>query len=67
MQSPNAFFTAKLAIVWNALNDNCLVMGDFNLDARMAHRTDHKYKIPMASLSDLGLTENLTQIVSFST
>ena len=66
MQSPDAFFNAQLAIVRSALNDNCVIMGDFNLDAGMANRTDYNYKIPMASLTDLTLTQNLTQIVSFN-
>ena len=67
MLSPDAFFNAQLAIIKNALNDNCIIMGDFNLDACMSHRPDYKYKIPLASLSELTLNHNLTQLVSFKT
>ena len=38
-----------------------------SLDARMTHRSDYNYKIPLASLTDLALTQNLTQIVTFNT
>ena len=41
MQSPESFFIAQLEIVRSALNDNCVIMGDFNLDAGMAHRNDY--------------------------
>ena len=67
MQSPEVFFRAQLAIIRNAINENCLIMGDFNLDARMTDRTDYNYKIPLASLTDLAPTHNLTQIVTFNT
>ena len=42
-------------------------MGDFNLDAGMAHRNDYIYRAPMAHVTDLALTHNLTQIVTFNT
>ena len=67
MQSLDTFFNAQLAIIKSAINDNRVIMGDFNLDAGMAHRQDYNYKVQMASLSNLALTHNLTQIVSFNT
>ena len=39
--SPESFFTSQFKIVRKAMAKICFVMGDFNLDARLDHRTDH--------------------------
>ena len=39
--TPDAFFIEQIKILSNALCNNCFVMGDFNLDARMSNRPDY--------------------------
>ena len=36
--SPDLFFSNQLAVLKNSLNDNCIILGDFNLDASMGDR-----------------------------
>ena len=67
MQSPISFFNTQLELLKNSLNTNCIVMGDFNLDANMIHRVDYIYKLPMTSLLDFTLSNNLMQVVNFNT
>ena len=43
MLSPDLFFSNQLAVLKNAVNDNCFIMGDFNLDASMSDRLDYIY------------------------
>ena len=42
-------------------------MGDFNLDARMEHRPDYGYKIPLNHLTDFIAVNKLFQLVNFCT
>ena len=65
--SPEIFFAAQIEVVKNALTKNCLVMGDFNLDVRMALRNDYIYKIPLSRLTDFTDANNLIQLVKFNT
>ena len=44
MQSPLTFFNNQIALLRNCLTSNCLIMGDFNLDANLIHRPDYIYK-----------------------
>ena len=67
MLSPEMFFTNQLAILSNAVTDNCIILGDFNLDAVMEHRVDYSYKIPMKCLTTFSLSSGLTQLVNFKT
>ena len=67
MLSPELFFSNQIAALTNALNDNCFIMGDFNLDATMGDRLDYNYKVPMKCLTEFALEKTLTQLVSFST
>ena len=46
---------------------NCLIMGDFNLDAGMEARHDYGYKIPLELLSNFALENDLIQLVTFNT
>jgi hypothetical protein len=65
--SPELFFSNQLAIIKKSLNENCFIMGDFNLDASMSDRLDYNYKIPIKCLTDFALEKNLTQLVTFNT
>ena len=65
--SPNDFFKVQLNIVKSALKNDCIVMGDFNLDARMDHRPDYHHKVPLTFLSEFALNQGLSQIINFST
>ena len=38
--SPNEFFKGQLEVIKNATVRNCLIMGDFNLDAGMEARQE---------------------------
>ena len=40
MLSPELFFSNQIATLKSSLNDNCFIMGDFNLDATMGDRQD---------------------------
>ena len=63
--SPEAFFTAQLGNMKNALTSNCYLMGDFNLDPEMEYRPDYHHRIPLSHFSDPALNANQTQIVNF--
>ena len=65
--SPDAFFTAQLRVLSEALTRNCLVMGDFNLDTEMELRSDYVYKLPFRLLSDFKTENNLVQLIDFKT
>ena len=65
--SPQSLFSAQLEIVKNALVKNCLVMGDFNLNAEMDLRPDYDNIVLLNQLSDFALNYNLTQLVTFNT
>ena len=49
------------------MTSNCFIMGDFNLDLNSIHRPDYIYKLPMNSLSNFALDNNLFQVVNFNT
>ena len=65
--SPNDFFKLQLSLLNDAMTKNCLLMGDFNLDAGMEFRNDYIYKNPFSLLSDFTLLNNLVQLVNFVT
>ena len=65
--SPNEFFKGQLDVLGNSITNNCLIMGDFNLDAGMEARHDYGYKVPLELLSDFALENNLLQVVTFNT
>ena len=67
MVSPDTFFSNQLRIIKNALSNNCYIMGDFNLDAKMEFRSDYHHRIPLSSLTNFALEANLTQVVNFNT
>ena len=46
---------------------DCIVLGDFNLDALRDLSNDYNYKIPMNALSELVSQCNLFQIIKFTT
>ena len=65
--SANEFFKTQLDLIGAVSNENCIVMGDFNLDARMAHNQDYPQKALLEILNNLTLEKNLMQIVDFTT
>ena len=67
MVSPETFFFNQLRIIKNALSNNCYIMGDFNLDAKMEFRSDYHHRIPLSTLTNFALEANLTQVVNFNT
>ena len=67
MLSPNSFFKAQLEILKNSITDNCLIMGDFNLDVKMIGRSDYSNKVLLSHLNNYALENDLTQLVDFCT
>ena len=67
MLSANGFFKAQLDLVGRVSTKNCIVMGDFNLDARMAHNQDYSQKTLLEILENLTLSKNSMQIIDFTT
>ena len=65
--SPTDFFRGQLEILNNAVVDNCIILGDFNLDAGMEERQDYGYKYPLELLSNFVFENNLFQVVNFNT
>ena len=65
--TPEAFFVEQIKILSNAICDNCYVMGDFNLDARMLNRQDYLRKEPLKLLESFAFDHHLSQIVEFCT
>ena len=61
------FFDTQISLVKNALTNNCYVMGDFNLDARMDMRPDYDHKVPLSCFTNFALENNLVQIVTGTT
>ena len=61
------FFKKQLQIVKNAICDNCIVMGDFNLDDGPDLRPDYSNKIMLDSLKLFANELNLIQVVDFNT
>ena len=64
---PTDFFRGQLEILNNAVVDNCIILGDFNLDAGMEERQDYGYKYPLELLSNFVFENNLLQVVNFNT
>ena len=58
---------AQLDLLKNELTGNCVVMGDFNLDARIDLRLDYQHRVQFEILSNFALNENLIQIIDFTT
>ena len=44
-----------------------MIMGDFNLDARMEHNLDYKQKALLEPLPNFALSKDLVQIIDFTT
>ena len=65
--TPEAFFIEQLGVIKNATCENCYIMGDFNLDAKMIHRNDYYRKIPLNLLISFATENNYIQIVDFPT
>ena len=61
--SPNTFFDKQLEVISGALTSNSIVLGDFNLDAKMSNVPDYHRKIPLENLNLFALNENLVQLV----
>ena len=65
--NPNLFFNEQLKILSSALCNNCIILGDFNLDARMLNRPDYLRKDQLKLLNDFAISNNLSQLVDFCT
>ena len=65
--SPEMLFRSQLDVMRGAMTNNCLIMGDFNLDACMELRDDYNYKIHYGLLSEFTTRHNLLQLVNFKT
>ena len=62
-----SFFNTQLAVIKNAMTNNCVVMGDFNLDAKMELRPDYNYRNMLESLMCTMQNNQFFQIVTFNT
>ena len=58
-----SFFNTQLAVIKNAMTNNCVVMGDFNLDAKMELRPDYNYRNMLESLMCTMQNNQFFQIV----
>ena len=58
--SPNKLFENQLKIIQKALTNNCIIMGDFNLDARMEGVNSYNLKTFCVTLPNLLLTTSFT-------
>ena len=65
--TPAKLFEIQLGIINKALTNNCYIMGDFNLDARMEGRPDYDRKVPLNILMNFALEKNLIQIITETT
>ena len=65
--TPEAFFAEQLKFLKKAMCNNCYIMGDFNLDAKMSNRQDYALKAPLLLLNDFAIENKLLQIVNFFT
>ena len=63
----NDFFKAQLELLERVTTENCIILGDFNLDARMEHNLDYKQKSLLEPLINFALIKNLVQIIDFTT
>ena len=65
--SPANFFIKQLEAVKRNLTARTLIVGDFNLDAKMKCRLDYTYHNIYNHLSELTVNSNLDQLVTFPT
>ena len=67
MMSASDFFKRQIELVKKVATKNCIVMGDFNLDARMNHNQDYNQKALLEILNSATSAKNLMQIIEFTT
>ena len=65
--SPSVFFKKQLDIIERNIVPNMIVLGDFNLDAKMQFRLDYPHKVLFDELNSLINRFNLDQLVDFPT
>ena len=65
--SPAKLFENQLKIIKKSLTCNSVVMGDFNLDARMEGIGSYNLKALLLNLTEFALENKLCQIINFST
>ena len=65
--SPNKLFENQLKIIQKALKNNCIIMGDFNLDARMEGVNSYNLKNLLCNLTEFALNNKLYQLIDFCT
>ena len=58
---PNTFFLSQLGVIRKALTQNCVLLGDFNVDACMENCPVYHRKVPLAFLTEFALKENSIQ------
>ena len=64
---PKTFFESQLHIIKNALNDNCILLGDFNLDLNMKGIHRYPFKRYFEAMDENLGDFNLLQMVNFNT
>ena len=65
--SPKNFFIKQLEVVKRNLAPRTILVGDFNLDAKMQFRLDYNHHNIYNYLSEFTVESNLDQLVSFPT
>ncbi len=65
--TPIDFFKKQISILQRCMTSKTIILGDFNLDARMQHRLDYPHKLIYNVLDNFTSNFNLEQIVNFST
>ena len=61
------FFESQLSLLNNVINENTIVLGDFNLDHSKKYHIEYSHKQYFNILNELLLQHDLHQIVNFAT
>ena len=67
MVTAGDFFRSQLELLNLVTTENCIILGDFNLNARMEHNLDYKQKSLLEPLINFVLSRSLVQIIEFTT
>ena len=66
-RSPMDFFKDQLAAMQQNCTKNTIILGDFNLDAKMQYRLDYPHKHLYACLDEFTTEFNFEQLIDFPT
>ena len=61
------FFESQLQLLKNSINNNTIILGDFNLDQNKRHDINYSHKLYFEALSNALETHNLVQVIDFVT